>query len=246
MTRAHLPRTGFQRALHAAQVLPGAFGRFAARKLKRRLSVVAQTRFEELLAQLGPGDVVIDLGANLGDVSARLAATGAHVHAYEPDPDIFDRLSKRLGNLPNITLYPEAVGHEAGELMLYRARADVLENEDLRVQSGSILFVNRHSDRGNAVPVRVTAFAEAVSRAAGKTGRVKLVKMDIEGAETAILTGLFPPGLTAGDLAALRLPFDHLLVETHERLFKDQLPEIMRLRRLAETLPQAEVNLYWH
>lgn len=238
-----MPQTAFQSALHAAQVLPGMFGRFAARKLKRRLRVVAQSRFEELLKTIGPGDVVIDLGANLGDVSDRLAATGATVHAYEPDPDIFERLRARLGGRPNIHLYPEAVGHEAGELLLYRARADVLDNEDLRVQAGSILFVNRHSDRGNAVPVKVVAFAEALARAGG---RVKLVKMDIEGAETGILTGLFPPGLPEAALPGLKLPFEHLFVETHEKLFKDQLPEIMRLRRLAEKLQGAEVNLYWH
>lgn len=243
MARAHLPQTAFQSALHAAQVLPGMFGRFAARKLKRRLRVVAQTRFDEVLKTLGPGDVVLDLGANLGDVSDRLAETGATVHAYEPDPDIFDRLKARLGNRPNVKLFPQAVGHEAGELLLYRARADVLENEDLRVQAGSILFVNRHSDRGNAVPVQVISFDEAIRRAGG---RAKVVKMDIEGAETAILTGLFPPNLSDADLPRLHLPFDHLFVETHEKLFKEQLPEILRLRRLAEKLQAAEVNLYWH
>lgn len=243
MARAHLPQTPFQSALHAAQVLPGMFGRFAARKLKRRLRVVAQARFEELLKTLGPGDVVLDLGANLGDVSDRLAATGATVHAYEPDPDIFARLTARLGSRENVQIFQQAVGHEEGEFLLYRARADVLENEDLRVQAGSILFVNRHSDRGNAVPVKVIAFSEAIKRAGG---RAKLVKMDIEGAETAILTGLFPPTLSDADLPSLDLPFDHLLVETHEKLFKDQLPEILRLRRLAEKLQAAEVNLYWH
>lgn len=243
MTRAHLPQTAFQSALHAAQVLPGMFGRFAARKLKRRLRVVAQTRFDEVLKTLGPGDVVLDLGANLGDVSDRLAATGATVHAYEPDPDIFARLTARLGNRPNVHLFQQAVGHEEGELLLYRARADVLENEDLRVQAGSILFVNRHSDRGNAVPVKVIAFSEAIRRAGG---HAKVVKMDIEGAETAILTGLFPPSLSDADLPRLHLPFDHLFVETHEKLFTEQLPEILRLRRLAEKLQAAEVNLYWH
>lgn len=243
MTRAHLPQTAVQRVLHAAQVLPGIFGRLAARKLRRRLGVVAQARFEQLLPTLGPGDVVIDLGANLGDVSERLAATGATVHAYEPDPDIFERLTSRLGDRPNVKLFPEAVGHEAGELLLYRARADVLENEELRGQSGSLIFVKRHSDRGNAVPVKVVPFAEAIARAGG---HVKLVKMDIEGAETGILTGLFSPSLSDVDLSEMKLPFDHLFVETHERLFKGQLPEIMRLRRLAEKLQGAEVNLYWH
>ena len=43
-------------------------------------------------------DVVFDCGANVGDVTAPLAATGATVHAFEPDPFAFGQLSRRTSS----------------------------------------------------------------------------------------------------------------------------------------------------
>ncbi|MFM7443241.1 MAG: FkbM family methyltransferase, partial [Tabrizicola sp.] len=63
----------------------------ALRKLKRRHKRdLRHARAEGMLAgiaaMLRPGDVAVDCGANRGDVTAVLAASGAVVHAFEPDP----------------------------------------------------------------------------------------------------------------------------------------------------------------
>ena len=36
-----------------------------------------------------PGDIIIDAGANVGDVTSKCARTGATVHAFEPNPVCF-------------------------------------------------------------------------------------------------------------------------------------------------------------
>jgi FkbM family methyltransferase len=228
--------------LRKAQFLPGYPGRSAGRKLRRQLWSQTQARFDAVLAGLGPQDSVLDLGANVGTITARLAATGAAVHAYEPDPDTFARLTANVGHLPNVRLYPEAVAVRTGRLQLYRARADVLVDARLRSESASILFVARHGDSSNSVDVNVVSFAEALARAGGE---VNLVKMDIEGAEMAILSDLMPPDVTSDDVGAMALPFKHMFVETHERMLPEHWPEIRRLRKLLQDVQRPEIDLYW-
>lgn len=232
--------SGFLRLLWRAQWLPGALGRSAGRKLRRRLQPAAQQSFDARVGALRPGDVVIDLGANIGEVTLRLAASGATVHAYEPDPETFARLALATGGLPNVRLFREAVADRAGTLRFFRARADVLPDEVLRGQSASLLFMPRHSDAGDTVDVTAVPLTEALRRAQGD-GRLRLIKMDIEGAELAILDALLPEG--AADPA---LPCEAIFVETHETLLPAHWPGVRRLRDLAARLPGGELNLYWH
>ncbi|MEM1351990.1 MAG: FkbM family methyltransferase, partial [Pseudomonadota bacterium] len=95
-------------------------------KLKRRQARNERAAFARGLLQgvrsmLRPGDVVIDCGANIGDVAEPLAETGATVLAYEPDPYAFGRLEARLGERSNVKLHNAAVGVEAGTVRLMRA-----------------------------------------------------------------------------------------------------------------------------
>ncbi len=226
------------RILARAQViLPGAAGRSAGRKLYRRRKRHAMARFQQIAATLTPDDHVLDLGANVGEMTLQLVKTGATVHAYEPDPDVFADLQKNLQDVPNVRLYPEAVAAEAGTLDFFRASEKLIVDRDVRRQSASLLRASHHVAEGEMLHVPVIAFDTAIARAGG---HVRLVKMDIEGAETGILNHLFPVG---GQNTAVG--FDHLFVETHERLFPDHQLEIERLRVLAEAMDHPEVNLYW-
>ena len=240
--RLTIPRQVFLKFLATTEALPGYFGRSMGRKLKRRLLADAQVRFDTVVATLGPADTVIDFGANIGSVTARLAETGATVHAYEPDPDTFATLRANVAHLENVFLFPEAVGSQAGIMTLYRALLEMSPSEDLRAQSSSVVFIDRHSDPSNAVSVPVIAFSQAIARAGGQP---RLIKMDIEGAETAILTQLLPKTMTSVDLAGLALPFGAMFVETHEGMLREHWPEVQRLRAVARELRSSEINLYW-
>ncbi|MEO6299364.1 MAG: FkbM family methyltransferase, partial [Paracoccaceae bacterium] len=69
---------------------------------------------------LRPGDLAVDLGANMGVVTAELAATGADVVAFEPDPVTFAKLQARFAGQANVTLVNAAVGIAAGTVRLMR------------------------------------------------------------------------------------------------------------------------------
>ena len=71
------------------RLAPGLTARLCRRRLEmarmpQKLQAVG--RFEELLLGLDESSVCIDFGANVGEITKLMAATGATTHAFEPDP----------------------------------------------------------------------------------------------------------------------------------------------------------------
>src|SRR4051794_32403355 len=65
-----------------------------------------------------PGDILVDCGANVGDVTSSFARTGATVYAFEPDPLCFSVLSKRFSLTPNVTCFHKGVMDRNCEMVL--------------------------------------------------------------------------------------------------------------------------------
>jgi len=55
--------------------------------------VVDESASKKFAALLGPGDVLLDMGAFIGTTSCRAALAGAHAVAYEPHPESFGVLA---------------------------------------------------------------------------------------------------------------------------------------------------------
>jgi FkbM family methyltransferase len=190
-----------------------------------------------ILALLRPGDVVIDCGANVGEVSSLLAATGATVIAFEPDPYAFGKLSERLADCANVTLHQQAVSTEAGTLRLMRAA-----NFDDNPRGGSVKSTLLSGGRGiseeDSIDVEVIDFVAFLRDLVAKSGQVAFLKMDIEGAELALLKEM--------DKAGLFSDIRCLVAETHERKFKDLRSDYRALREeLSEKYSPQHVNLDW-
>ncbi|MFN8633872.1 MAG: FkbM family methyltransferase [Chloroflexota bacterium] len=131
-----------------------------------------------------PGSVCLDVGANVGYYTILMAdAVGSSgmVHAFEPIPDLADRLERNaeLSGLSQIRLNRAAVTTTSGELELF-VRAGV-------TNSGwaSVVPSPGHEN----VAVRVPAVTIDGYVAAEGLEQVRLVKMDIEGAEPGALAG---------------------------------------------------------
>ncbi|MEP7022788.1 MAG: FkbM family methyltransferase [Actinomycetota bacterium] len=143
--------------------------------------------FEEHLAELfgylvRPGDRCIDVGANVGVHStrlAKLAGPGGEVIAIEPNPEVAARASRNfaLNRLANVRLVRSAASDQAGgSITLYRAGAE----KKNRAQS-SVLPLSYLT--GTATQVPVTRVDDLVS------GPVALMKIDVEGHEEAVVAG---------------------------------------------------------
>jgi FkbM family methyltransferase len=130
-----------------------------------------------------PGDCVIDIGANLGLVTLTMAAlVGAtgQVHAFEPNPRMIAFLEDAIerNGLTNVKLHRVALGAREGELKLSipPSNAGAASLVEARQTEGGIDTI---------VPVRTLS-----SIMSGQDiGRVRLVKIDVEGFEPEVLAG---------------------------------------------------------
>jgi FkbM family methyltransferase len=140
---------------------------------------------EALVRHLPRGGVVYDIGANLGFfslVAARLVgAAEGRVYAFEPAPENAEaiRRNAELNLLPNIEVIASAVSSEAGT-----ARLQIVDD-----QSWSRLEeFGEHPDTERVLEVETVSIDGLVGD--GGLPPPALVKIDVEGAELAVLEGM--------------------------------------------------------
>lgn len=131
---------------------------------------------------LHPGDIFVDGGAHVGMmtvVAAQRVGDAGRVIALEPADPARRTLERNvaLGGHTNVTILPWALGDRAGE------RSFVIMNQD----PGFSSFSPEHPDRGTVATVSVRTLDEVA--AAEHADHVRLVKLDLEGAEVAALRG---------------------------------------------------------
>lgn len=142
-----------------------------------------EPQFAELFARLvRPGDRCVDVGANVGVHTvrlAKLAGRDGEVIAIEPDPGVFARTSSNveLNGLSNVRLLNAAASDAAGELSLFRPG-----NADTNRARASLR--NHAYLTGQAITVPVLTVDDACG-----DDRVALIKIDVEGLEEAVVRG---------------------------------------------------------
>ncbi|MCM2560707.1 FkbM family methyltransferase [Lutimaribacter sp. EGI FJ00015] len=207
-------------------------------KMQRKIkNARSEGMMQGIVSMLEPGDVVLDCGANVGAVCEPLAQSGATVHAFEPDPYAFGQLSARVGHYDNVTLHNVAVGTGQGIVKLQRAEGFADDPAKNSVKS-TILEGGRSTAEGDTVDVELIDFPEFVKATLQEHGKIKFLKMDIEGAELELMEKMF-----ADDM------FENItltVVETHEKKFKELRPRFAKLREdVGAKYPITKINLDW-
>jgi FkbM family methyltransferase len=141
--------------------------------------------YEESTAALAkllkPGAVVIDVGANVGYFSTMLSAKVARLelHLFEPLPNLGTHCQKTISDRAlNAKFYPFALSDKNGEFNLYIAADGNIGWNTLEKEKASTDM--------REVKVTTKRFDELGLE------RVDLIKIDVEGAEWRVLSGMMP------------------------------------------------------
>jgi FkbM family methyltransferase len=135
---------------------------------------------------LRPGDVVLDVGAHVGIfslLSASIVGTRGEVHAFEPVPANFAVLERnvRLNGFDNLIINRTAVGADKGQV--------TLGLPDVAPDNGASSGMYTVAGRGRPVTALVVTLDSYID---GRVGNrpIRLLKIDAEGSEPAVLRGL--------------------------------------------------------
>lgn len=128
---------------------------------------------------LQPGDTFLDVGANIGlmsSIASKIVGTSGLVYAVEANPKTLDILSHNLtlNKCENTQILPIAVSNQKGEAILY---------ENWSVNRGGSSLLSQGDQEGIKVPL------ERLDDLFSEDTPLKLVKMDVEGVEPAVLEG---------------------------------------------------------
>lgn len=138
---------------------------------------------ERIRREISPGDVVVDIGANIGYfalLEAKAVSETGRVYAIEPEGDNFELLKKNVGlnGYSNIECYNMAIGNVNGTSKFY------ISEEGRNWHS-----MNENSPaaiHGRCIEVRTCTLDEFLK---GKRP-VDVIRMDIEGYESVVIGGM--------------------------------------------------------
>ena len=139
---------------------------------------VADRQERAVLRQLvRPGMTVVDVGAHVGVYTqylAQLVGPRGHVHAFEPSPVNYARLAAAVRGVGNVTAVQAAAGERPGTTDLFLSTRYNVDHRTFDTGEGR-----------PSIEVRVVSLDAYFPAGA----RIDLVKIDVQGAECAVVRG---------------------------------------------------------
>jgi len=129
------------------------------------------------------GDVVLDIGANIGMVTvwlSQLVGPQGRVHSFEPNPLLCERLVAAVdrNRLSNVQLHQFALGPTASEMSLCIPTHN----------AGAASLVHRaHPSRSRTITVPVRRLSDVADNEGIRS--IRFIKIDVEGFEDQVLEG---------------------------------------------------------
>ncbi len=133
-------------------------------------------------ALLRPGDVALDVGANIGLMTlhaARLVGETGQVFSFEPMPDIFSQIESNieLNRAQQVRAYSTALGSQSNTLPLFAHP---------EINRGSSSLVSNEGAPPAAI-AKIMPLDDFVSEEIRRP--IRLIKIDVEGWELEVLRG---------------------------------------------------------
>ena len=163
-------------------MLNRARNRVAAASIERR-----RLRFYSRFIR--PGDLVFDLGANVGERTRLFRRLGVRVVAVEPQPELARHLAEEHAGDTLVTVVAKAVGAAAGTAELRRNALDALASMSPRWIE-SMEASGRLAALGSRWIGSSTVEVATLDDLIAEYGTPAFVKIDVEGSEPEVLAGL--------------------------------------------------------
>lgn len=140
---------------------------------------------------LKPGDLAFDIGSHVGDRIGSFRRCGARVVALEPQPDCARVIRAIYAGDDGVTLVESACGPKPGALTLHVNSANptvtTASRDFVKAADGAGGWEGQVWDREITVPVTT------LDALIAQHGRPAFVKIDVEGFEGDVLSGLTKP-----------------------------------------------------
>lgn len=138
-----------------------------------------------LWRRLSPGDLFVDVGANVGcmtGLASKRVADSGQVIAIEPSPAVIAELERTIASnqLRNVRLVRSAVSDRREELTLFAGPE----------HNVGLTATTEHRGLKTAGTVQAAPLGDLLS--ADELARARIVKIDVEGAEDRVLAGVLP------------------------------------------------------
>ncbi len=152
---------------------------------------------------------VIDLGAHDGSISEFFLKKGCKVFAFEPNPNLYEKLLEKKKKYKNLECFNLGVNSVKGKFSLYLKKNEITHEIKTDSQASSLLKDKINLSNKDFIEVNCITFENIISM----TGVVDLVKIDIEGSEYEIYD----------DLLKHSNKFDNCIIELHNKKFPDEI-----------------------
>ena len=185
--------------------------------------------------ELEKGDIVVDCGANIGIFTDLFQKLGAVVYAFEPNPYAFSVLNERFDKNNSVILKKQAVSTSKRKgIQKFFFHKEHEKNKIEYSQGSSLLSEKPNVNEEDYVDVEVIDFSEFVNNL---DGNIKILKIDIEGAEVELVHDLIDKNLIQN------IPY--VFVETHDLKISDLREETDRLRKRIKENNLNNIRLDW-
>ena len=143
--------------------------------------------FELRSVLLGEGLVVYDVGASTGNVTAMLAKLGnvSAVYAFEPIPEVFSKLQRRVQNFPHVQCFNVALGDVNESATFYQSEAT--DSSSLLPMTAPHRTEYPYTARAVERTVEVVRLDDFVSQ--HRLALPDVIKIDVQGFEDRVLSG---------------------------------------------------------
>ena len=194
-----------------------------------RQKTTIQTKELIHIENLNSDSVVIDIGANYGEVEKVLSEIGCKIYAFEPHPVFFSRLKQQYGDNPNIVLSDSAIWKKDEQRNFYFKRSASALN------GGATLM----EEKTNIVDLNLNITVECldISRLVHSIDKdIDVLKMDVEGAEYEILERL----IETDSYKKIK----SIYFEDHSRKMPSNRFKNLK-RQVLESCNKKNIDLYW-